>query len=188
MRMTARLNDDTSRSAAAQWRPLATLAVVLTCACTSSAFAQGAPPCTAIENDAERLACYDRALRGPSPGTAAPAPGAQSPAAAVQSAPQSAASTPAAAPSADATASREPQRNADKEPIAIVVVGVRIVATRPTAFTTQDGSTWVQTDSQRVVGLPETPFDAELKPGAMGSTFLAPKNGARAIRVRLVER
>ena len=143
--------------------------------------------CTTIADDAERLACYDRALRGPSPGTAAPAPGAQSPAAAVQSAPQSAASTPAAAPSADATASREPQRNADKEPIAIVVVGVRIVATRPTAFTTQDGSTWVQTDSQRVVGLPETPFDAELKPGAMGSTFLAPKNGARAIRVRLVD-
>ncbi|HSC16386.1 MAG TPA: hypothetical protein VLI71_14775 [Gammaproteobacteria bacterium] len=137
--------------------------------------------CTTIADDAQRLACYDRALRAASPDPAAPAAAAQTPAAAAEA-------TPAQTPARDTTASREPQRDADKAPIAIVVVGVRTVQARPTAFTTQDGATWVQTDSQRVAGLPETPFDAELRTGAMGSTFLVPENGARAIRVRLVER
>jgi hypothetical protein len=45
----------------------------------------------------------------------------------------------------------------------------------------------VQTDASRIVGFPDTPFDAELKPGAMSSTFLVPKNGGRAVRVRRVE-
>jgi len=143
--------------------------------------------CTTIADDAQRLACYDRALRAASPEPAAPAPAAQTPPAPAESAPQSAPSTPAAAPAPATTASREPQRDADKAPIAIVVVGVRTAQARPTAFTTQDGATWLQTDSQRVAGLPETPFDAELRSGAMGSTFLVPENGARAIRVRLVE-
>ena len=143
--------------------------------------------CTTIADDAQRLACYDRALRAASPEPGAPAPAAQAPAAAAQSAPPSAAATPAAAPASNATASREAQRAADKAPIAIVVVAVRTTQARPTAFITQDGATWVQTDSQRVAGLPETPFDAELKSGTMGSTFLVPENGTRAIRVRLVD-
>jgi hypothetical protein len=46
----------------------------------------------------------------------------------------------------------------------------------------------VQTDSQRVVGFPDPPFEAELKPGTMGSQFLVPKERGRAIRVRAVER
>jgi hypothetical protein len=129
-------------------------------------------PCTTIADDAERLACYDRALRASSPEPVAPAPAAQA---------------PATAPASEAAASAKP-RDADKETIAIVVVRVRTLAGRETAFTAQDGVTWVQTDSQRVVGLPDTPFDAELKPGAMGSKFLVPKNGARGIRVRSVER
>jgi hypothetical protein len=98
---------------------------------------------------------------------------------------QPAAST-AAAPAPQAPPSPEPQRDADKEAIAIVVVSVRALPGRETQFTTQDGATWVQTDSQRIAGLPDTPFDAELRPGAMSSQFLVPKNGARAIRVRLV--
>jgi hypothetical protein len=143
-------------------------------------------PCTTIADDAERLACYDRALRAASPEPAAQAPAAQTPAPApAEPPPQPAASTPAAAPAPQATASPEPQHDAGKETVAIVVVAVRSLPGRETAFTTQDGATWVQTDSQRVVGLPATPFEAELKAGAMGSNFLVPKNGARAIRVRL---
>lgn len=72
--------------------------------------------------------------------------------------------------------------------IPIVVVSVRSLPGRETSFTTKDGATWVQTDSQRIYGLPDPPFDAELKPGAVGSTFLVPKTGSRAIRVKLVER
>ena len=83
--------------------------------------------------------------------------------------------------------SPQPQ-DADKQTVPLVIVGVRTLPGRETVFTAQDGTVWVQTDSQRVVGLPATPFDAELKPGAMSSRFLVPKNGARAIRVRPVER
>jgi hypothetical protein len=143
-------------------------------------------PCTTIADDAERLACYDRALRAAAP--EAPAPAAQTPAPAPAEPPRPAASTPAAAPVPEASASAEPRRDAGKETIAIVVVGVRSLPGRETAFTTEDGATWVQTDSQRVVGLPATPFEAELEAGAMGSNFLVPKNGARAIRVRPAER
>jgi hypothetical protein len=160
------------------------------------AAAQSAP-CTAIQDDAERLACYDRALRAAPPAAPLPtAPAAQAaptvpPAqAAVQSsAPQSASaavSAPAASPAPAATAT--PTQDADKQVVPVVIVGVRTLPGRETTFTAQDGAMWVQNDSLRVVGLPDTPFDAELKPGAMGSTFLVPKSGGRAIRVRLLER
>ena len=56
---------------------------------------------------------------------------------------------------------------------------------RPAEFLTATGQVWIQTDSQRTA-LPKTPFNAELKPGAMGSTFLVPTD-RRAIRVRLRE-
>jgi hypothetical protein len=143
--------------------------------------AQAAVPCTAIADDEERLACYDRALRAASP-PAAPTPAAQAPAAPAAPAAQTRASP--APPPASAPAAR---RTNDEEVIPIVIVGVRTPQGRETTFTAQDGTTWVQTDSQRVVGLPETPFDAELKAGAMGSRFLVPAGRGRAIRVRRVE-
>jgi hypothetical protein len=176
----------------------AAVAAIVAVAALSAQFApHGAAaqsaPCTAIADDAERLACYDRALRGAAP----PAPTAPAPAAAAPTAP--AAETPIVGPaqapvapveapttSAAQTPAADEQRN--REIVPIVVVGVRTLQGRETTFTTDDGETWVQTDSQRVAGLPATPFDAELKPGAVGSTFLVPKNGARAIRVRLVQR
>jgi hypothetical protein len=48
---------------------------------------------------------------------------------------------------------------------------------------TDDGDVWVQTDGRRVV-VPDVPFDAEIRPGALGSRFLAPRAGGRAVRVR----
>jgi hypothetical protein len=59
---------------------------------------------------------------------------------------------------------------------------------RPATFTASDGRTWVQTDSQRVTALPDTPFTAEIKSGAMGSSFLVPQGRGRAIRVRAADR
>ena len=142
-------------------------------------------PCTAIQDDAERLACYDRALRAGSPAPQAPAP-----AAPVTQAPAPAAQAPAAqAPAAPTSPAPATTSAANPDKVTpIVIVSVRTLPGRETSFTTKDGATWVQTDSQRIYGLPETPFDAELKPGVVGSTFLVPKVGARAIRVRLVER
>jgi len=181
------------------------------------AAAQAAVPCTAIENNEERLACYDRALRAasPAPASQAPAvPAAQTPAAGAPQAPvaQSAAESAAAAPSSaviaeqtrrertvrestaptapaapEAAAAGRDDDDADRV-VPIVIVGVRALPGRETTFTAEDGGIWVQTDSQRVVGLPETPFDAELRPGAIGSTFLVPKERGRAIRVRSADR
>jgi hypothetical protein len=156
-------------------------------------------PCTAIADDAERLACYDRALRS---APATPAPTAVPTPTAAPAQPARASEAPIAPPvqtpvapvdapttsAAQAPAAQDQQQDADRQIVPIVVVGVRTPQGRETTFTTQDGAAWVQTDSQRVVGLPATPFEAELKPGAIGSTFLVPKNGARAIRVRRVER
>jgi hypothetical protein len=169
-----------------------------------SATAQGAVPCTAIADDAERLACYDRALRGPPPEATPPR--------AAQAAPRSA--SPAAAPAAPAAAppaATEPRRaerrvresaapaappaprapaagsnDAEEQIIPLVIVSTRALPGRETTFTAQDGTRWVQTDSQRITGLPETPFDAEIKPGTMGSYFLVAKDRQRAIRVRPV--
>jgi hypothetical protein len=163
---------------------LAALAAVLPAQPLS---AQGAVPCTAIDDDAERLACYDRALRG-TPAAAAPAPAAAAavPAAEPNRQPrqvrESTAPTAPAAPAAPAATSNTSQDSI----IPIVIVGTRALPGRETTFILADGTSWVQNDSQRITGLPDTPFEAELKPGAIGSYFLVPKDRGRAIRVRPV--
>src|SRR5262245_1270813 len=155
------------------------------------AAAQSAP-CTAIQDDAERLACYDRALRAAPAAPSPQSPAAQAPAA-QSTAPQSSsaavtapsASAPAASsagatsPASAATATAAPTQEANKI-VPIVVVSVRVVPGRAAVFTTRDGATWVQNDGQTITGLPDTPFDADLKPGAMGSQFLVPKDFGRA--------
>ena len=167
----------------------AALALLLATLPWHAATAQTAMPCTAIENDVERLACYDRALRGTPPAAAPSAPTVAAPGAA---APVAVAAEPSrerriresSAPVAPAAPVAG--RRGDEEIVPLVIVGVRALPGRDTVFTANDGSTWVQTDSQRIVALPDTPFDAELKSGAMGSYFLVPKDRARAIRVRPV--
>jgi len=187
---------------------LAFTAGALTAALPSqTAEAQAGPPCTAIQDDAERLACYDRALRSAAPAAQTPAaPAAQAPAQpapAAQSAPSSPAATsssPAPAPSerrirdtaapvapAAPVAGSSADDDDDDKIIPIVIIGTRGHPGREMYFTAEDGRTWVQTDSQRVVGLPDPPFEAEIKPGTMGSQFLVPKNRGRAIRVRAAE-
>jgi hypothetical protein len=172
------------------------------------AAAQAAVPCTAVADDAERLACYDRALRGAAPSAtpapAAPAPRAAPPAATPEPAPPASAAAetrserrireparesaaPPAPPAPAAPTARRAAREDDEpEIMPIVIVSTRALPGRETTFTAQDGTRWVQTDAQRIDGLPDTPFDAEIKPGAMGSYFLVAKDRPRAIRVRPV--
>jgi hypothetical protein len=181
------------------------------------AFAQAA--CTEIENDTQRLACYDRALRparpapqasqapaaapqasAPAPRASAAAPQAPAAATSAEPAPRSdlgtarsveprksrsaraeAAAAPPAAPSAPgaAAAAAEPD-----ELVPIVIVNVRTLAGRnDNVFTTDSGVVWQQTDNAKLL-FPETPFNAHIKPGAMGSYFLVTENRNRAIRVR----
>ena len=180
------------------------LLAALTALPWQAAPAQG--PCTAITDDAERLACYDRALRGAPPAAATPSaaappaaaptqnnvPAATAPAAAAASAPAAAApittqperavreSTAPAAPAAPVAGAT----SAEPQIIPLVIVDWRALPGREANFTAADGTIWVQTDSQRLSGMPDAPFDAELKPGAMGSYFLVPKEKGRAIRVR----
>lgn len=191
---------DTSRAGGAAAAAALLLAALCAALPSAAVIAQGAVPCTAIGDDDERLACYDRALRGTPPA----APARAEPPAAVA---PSAADAPARAPAADAEArprersiresaapTAPPARAAARddgdrdEIIPIVIVGVRTLPGRETTFTAEDGTSWVQTDSQRIFGLPDPPFDAELKSGAMGSHFLVPADRARAIRVRQVNR
>jgi hypothetical protein len=189
--------------------PAARLAALVV-ACASLAAAAALAPraalaqaaCTEIENDTERLACYDRALRPTRPATAAPA--AAAPAAPAQRA------APAAPPSTQLSTERsvEPRRarsaqaeaaaaapsapsapggvrdSRDDDVVPIVVVRVReIMGRNDRAFTTDNGVVWLQTDNAKLK-VPETPFNAEIKPGAMGSFFLVTENRNRAIRVR----
>lgn len=169
-----------SRAAARALLVLPKLCIAAIASCAGvTAFAQSAASCTAIANDTERLACYDRALR----------PAVQGPAANPDERRQerrvreSAAPAPAAVPPAPAVRAGVP---ADETIAPIIVVGIRALPGREVTFTTEDGVAWVQTDSQRLVGLPETPFAAEIKPGTMGSYFLVPTERGRAVRVRRV--
>jgi hypothetical protein len=204
MVLKKRQDHDTSLPRAAAFGAVVALAALTAAAPAQSVNAQGAVPCTQLADDAERLACYDRALRA-TPATSAPAEAAAVPAAAVpatQADSTATATVPAAEPSRqprqvrEATAPAAPAppappaatsdtSNTSENPIIpIVIVGTRALPGRETTFILADGTSWVQNDSQRITGLPDTPFEAELKPGAVGSYFLVPKERGRAIRVR----
>jgi len=124
------------------------------------ATAQSNAACPTIANDAERLACYDRALRP----------------------------TPPAAPAATAAPPTPRPMPVTPEPVTVpvVVAEVRQLEGRSATFTLENGEVWVQSDSRRV-NLPDAPFDAEIKPGAMSSHFLVAKSGGSGIRVRRVQ-
>jgi hypothetical protein len=172
---------DTTLPEAAAFGVALWLAVLTAALPAQTAAAQAAVPCTAISDDAERLACYDRALRG-APPVSDSAPAAAGEPRRERRIRESAAPTAPAA--TEAPAAPVAGRRGDDEITPLVIVGVRALPGRETTFTAEDGTTWVQTDSQRIVGLPDPPFDAELKSGAMGSYFLVPNDRARAIRVR----
>jgi hypothetical protein len=163
-------------------RPLVLVATLLVGAALAPvpAAAQGTQPCTEIENDSERLACYDRALRPNAPAAsrgAAEAPSRETRASdrtPRESAAPRAAEAPAAARASAAASSREP--------VDVTIVKIGGFPGRNAIFTTDTGEIWVQTDGGRLQ-MPDPPFQAQIKPGAMGSRFLIPERG-RAVRVR----
>jgi len=169
-----------------------------------------ARPCTEIENDTERLACYDRALRparapapaaaptsaaapqaplAQAPAPAAPAAAAPAPAVVAGAAVASGAATPPPAAAAPATAAAAaaapaPAQSSPPEIMPIVVVNVRQLAGRnDKVFTTDLGAVWVQTDNVRVT-YPEPPFEAQIKAGMMGSFFFTVDDRHRSVRVK----
>ncbi|HET8698076.1 MAG TPA: hypothetical protein VFO94_11345, partial [Gammaproteobacteria bacterium] len=97
--------------------------------------------------------------------------------------PAAAAEAPAAKP---APAPARPEQ-ADPDVMPIVIVSVRDTPGRNAkVFTADNGSVWIQTDSA-ALNTPDTPFDAQIKKGMVGSFFLVPANKGRAVRVRRAE-
>ena len=150
------------------WAAVALAACAALHAPRAAAQAQNAGRCTAIDNDAERLACYDRALR-PAPATRRE-----------REVRESTASAPPAAPAPRRAPEATKEQASDIVPI--VIVQIRALPGRAATFVTDQGDTWVQTDTQRQ--LPDVPFKAAIKPGSMGSAFLVPDDYAHSFRVR----
>jgi hypothetical protein len=169
--------------------------------------------CARIADSLERLICYDREFRpnsaaessaslpaapagvapspSPSPAPAASAaaappaaatPAAASAAAASSTPPPAAAAPTATAPAAAAPATAAPAENQKDAEVPIVVVSISELRGGDARFSTKDGQLWIQTDGRRNV-YPTVPFDAVIRPGAMGSAFLVPPSG-RGVRVR----
>jgi hypothetical protein len=71
--------------------------------------------------------------------------------------------------------------------IPIVIVSVHDTPGRNAkVFTADNGSVWIQTDSV-AMNMPDTPFNAQIKKGVVGSFFLVPTNKGRSVRVRRAE-
>ncbi|HZF28813.1 MAG TPA: hypothetical protein VE907_06835 [Gammaproteobacteria bacterium] len=93
-----------------------------------------------------------------------------------------------AVPAATATARAAPApaqaAQVDADVVPIIIVNVRDTPGRNAkVFTADNGTIWVQTDSA-ALNVPETPFNAQIKKGMVGSFFLVPTNKGRAVRVR----
>lgn len=160
--------------------------------------------CTTISTDAERLACYDRALRsGGAEGarsarieSSPPARNEPSPPARSASLPPVSSESPPpsksiAAVPREAAAEREPPAHrtapkastGDKGEFEVTVVEVRRPRRVAEAFfVTDDGRVWRQTDDKQIQ-FPATPFRAVISSGFLGSHFLAPVGERISVRV-----
>lgn len=186
-------DDDTTVSRPTRRALGAALAIAasLTAAGAGAQDVSAALSCTPIEDDDVRLACYDSVLRPSS----APRENPGAAAAPAEAAPRSLLEAPAreTRPPPRESAAREapaastiPAANAADIGV-VLVVGMRETQGRALVFTTEDGASWVQTDSQRNLRRPEVPFRAEIREGAMSSRFLVIDDGRRSIRVRRAE-
>ncbi len=158
--------------------------------------------CADIEREILRLECYDNAvaaIRATAP--AASPRAAEQPPAAARSAPQiggesaapvasnSAAPVmaertlpgPAQSSAAARDASREPETRARERQV--TVVEVRTGVPGRAVFLTNDGEEFVQTSGPSRMYLPQVPFQASLRPGAVGGLFLTPDDSRNRIRV-----
>jgi len=198
---------------------LGSLAAIALAACAALhaphavAQSQTAPRCPEIDNDAQRLACYDRALRpAPAPSTAPTAtantraPAATPPQAVdpVAAAPgrtlttenratrperevrESTASAPPAAPAAPsaATPRRAPAATQEQAPELVPIVIVQIRALPGRAATFVTDTGDTWIQTDNQRLLPTVPFKAAIKPGSVSSFFLVPDDFARSFRVR----
>jgi hypothetical protein len=155
-----------------------------------AAFGQSDPTsaraCTGIASDEARLACYDRALGSEADESAPANRSTDSRRRSTSDAGRAAAdASPAEADSVRrSTRSRQPADTQDEETSVIVtVVEVRSGAPGRSIFVTDEGEVWVQSGGRRLYP-PQTPFEAEVRPGALGSYFLDAEAPGFPIRIR----
>lgn len=160
--------------------------------------------CTSITADAERLACYDRALRSEPAAHTQAGPSESTPPSAESSPAASAAATPPARSESTAVAKRErPTRRearaerkarrasaaeksasaAKQNEFEVTIVKVdRIRGRSDTFFITDDGQVWKQSD-EKLFLTPHPPFRAIISEGSLGSHFLSLPGGHFQISV-----
>ncbi len=172
-------------------RSLTVVGVIAVCALKTEPATAQTIDCARLENDAQRLACYDRAAAAPAAGTqerpvrqtqqAQPAAPAATTAPARQAAPPQ-----TTTPSVATEPAREREAREAPETVPVVVASVRTTRGRGATFITDNGEVWKQSDSHSY-RLPDAPFNATIAPGAVGSYFLTPENRRTAIRVHREE-
>lgn len=121
--------------------------------------------CANIQPDEQRLECFDAAasntLRPPERADA------------TNAVPQMRIPAPTAARNDD-PADTERQ---------VTVIETRTNVPGRAVFITAEGETFVQTSGRSRLILPSVPFQAQIRPGAVGSTFLTPEGNRAGIRV-----
>lgn len=129
--------------------------------------------CRAIEAGARRLLCYDTVIDG-GVFSAAPLQVAQ------QADIESVEERPAA-PAVRETAAEQPAETPDR--VGVTIVRVQRASSGTHFFFTDSGEVWKQ--SGRGSWSLTVPFDAEIKKGALGSSFLV-SEGGRSTRIKRV--
>jgi len=135
--------------------------------------------CAGLATDSDRIACLEAAIRGQSEPASAHAP--EQP---VESLPPIDAAVPA--PTKETFGLKEKQPPADQNTIRVTVVSVTKNLRGKLVFETESGQVWLQT-GQREARFTDIPFEAEVRPAAMGSYFIRPTIGGISIRVRREE-
>ena len=199
----ARVADHLDRTATKLAGAALAASLALLSGCATAQTADTLDDCRAIEDNAERLACFDRVAGAEPPAPPrqpeAPAPVAEAPAAA---APPAQAETPApAAP--PRTAEPEAPSNFGLERQAGLDGPDRIVASvvggfqgwgeyatedgrKKTVFELDNGQVWVQVGTQKFrYGGPDR--KVEIRRASFGSFLLSPEGYNRAVRVRRVK-
>ena len=162
--------------------------------------------CTSIEDEGQRLSCYDGYMRPDHVTESSELPAATETSGKQEAVEPSQSQVEVTEPSVAADSSEvvESEETAEKREveqlaveefglkqkqpresvnITVTVNGIRKNLTDHFIYTTADGQVWVQTDTRRP-RYDEVPFVAEIRTASLGSFFLKPKSYGFSVRVR----
>jgi hypothetical protein len=171
------------------WLPLAVLCLVPVLAGAQQGSVESMlRGCAAIDDDNQRLACYDQVLiphkAAEQPAPAQPADESVPEEPAVE-APRAATAEGVAAgqPASDDAFGLKEKQTREAESRSVTIQSIRKSLAGKFIYTTDDGQVWVQVDS-RNIRYAEPPFAAEIRTASMGSFLLKPVSGGVSVKVR----